>query len=91
MTNAETHIDFTAPARLMKFPSLNGQRISAKDGARPYTIVADTLDSCIAVFQTKPASQYHLYEIHTQPQGSVVTGVLSDMHIAELVRLREFL
>jgi hypothetical protein len=40
---------------------------------------------------SKPASQHHLYEIHTAPQQALVSAVLSAEHIVELARLREFL
>ena len=36
----------------------------------------------------KPASQHHLYEIHTIPQGELVTAVLAARHIFEISRLR---
>jgi hypothetical protein len=61
-------------------------------GASPYVVVADgTLDECIRQFMSKAASQHHLYEIHTAPQGELITAVLSAEHIFELARLRDFL
>jgi len=36
-------------------------------------------------------SQLHLYEIHTAPQGELITGVLSVEQIIELARLSDFL
>jgi hypothetical protein len=39
----------------------------------------------------KPASQYHLYEIHTTQQGILVSAVLSAEQIVEIARLRNFL
>ena len=42
-------------------------------------------------FTSKPISQQHLYEIHTAPQGELVTAVLSAKQIIELARLRDFL
>jgi len=36
-------------------------------------------------------SQLHLYEIHTAPQGELITAVLSTEQIIELARLRDFL
>ena len=36
-----------------------------------------TLDECIRQFMSKPASQHHLYEIHTAPQAALITAVLS--------------
>jgi hypothetical protein len=62
---------------------------SAADG--PYLIVDGTLDDCIRQFMAKPTSQHHLYEIHTAPQGELVSAVLSGIHILEIVRLRDFL
>jgi hypothetical protein len=68
------HIDFNAPATLRKWPSIKNERARAADG--PYLIVDGTLDDCIRQFMAKPASQHHLYEIHTAPQGELVSAVL---------------
>ena len=69
--------------------SLNKERISS---ASPYSVAEGTLDECIQrQFTSKPFSQQHLYEIHTAPQGELVTAVLSAKQIIELVRLRDFL
>ena len=84
-------INFEASATLRKWPSLNGERISAAEGARPYLIVDGTLDNCIRQFMAKPISQQHLYEIHTTPQGELVSAVLSERLILEIARLRDFL
>jgi len=83
------HIDFNAPATLRKWPSIRNKRASTADG--PYLIVDGTLDDCIRQFMAKPTSQHHLYEIHTAPQGELVSAVLSGIHILEIVRLRDFL
>jgi hypothetical protein len=91
MSGTGVHIDFNAPAILRKWPSLNNERISALLGARPYLIVDGTLDECIRQFLAKPASQRHLYEIHTAPQTDLVSAVLSAEHIVEIARLRDFL
>jgi hypothetical protein len=88
---ADIQIDFGAPASLRKWPSLKNERISASWGATPYLIVDGTLDECIRHFISKPASQHHLYEIHTTPQSDLVSAVLSAEHIVELARLRDFL
>ena len=85
----KNHINFDAPATLRKWPSIKNQRASATD--RPYLIVDGTLDDCIRQFMAKPVSQHHLYEIHTAPQGELVSAVLSASHIYEIVRLRDFL
>jgi hypothetical protein len=68
-----------------------GQRIPAAEGARPYLIYEGTLDDCIQHFMAKPASQHHLYAIHTAPQGELVLAVLSTTLILEIARLRDFL
>jgi hypothetical protein len=81
-------INFDAPAVLRKWPSLNNARISS---ATPYLVAEGTLDECIRQFTLKPMSQLHLYEIHTAPQGEVITPVLSAQQILELARLRDFL
>jgi len=91
MSSTGIHIDFNAPATLRKWPSLNNERVSASFGARPYLVVEGTLDECIRQFLAKPASQRHLYEIHTAPQTDLVSAVLSPEHIFEIARLRDFL
>jgi hypothetical protein len=75
------HINFGAPAVLRKWPSLNKERISS---ASPYSVAEGTLDECMRQFTSKPISQQHLYEIHTAPQGELVTAVLSAKQIIEL-------
>ena len=81
-------MNFDAPAVLRKWPSLNNKRIS---NARPYLVSDGTLDECIRQFMSKPASQHHLYEIHTAPQSDLVSAVLSAEHIVALARLLDFL
>src|SRR5215210_1477844 len=88
---ADTEIKFDAPAALRKWPSLKNERISASLGASPYTVFDGTLDECIRQFMSKPASQQHLYEIHTTPQAELITALLSVEQIVELARLRDFL
>jgi hypothetical protein len=89
---SDTQIDFSAPAELRKWPSLNKQRVSASLGARPYLIgEGATLDECIRQFMQLPEAQRHLYEIHTAPQSDLVGATLSTDHIVELARLRDFL
>ena len=88
----DTQIDFSAPATLRKWPSLNNQRVSASLGARPYMIgEGGTLDECIQQFMHLPDAQRHLYEIHTAPQSDVVGAILSTDHVVELARLSDFL
>ena len=88
---SDTRIDFSAPATLRKWPSVNKERVSASLGARPYLIIEGTLDECIRQFMLQPESQRHLYEIHTAPQSDLVSAILSTDHIVELARLRDFL
>jgi hypothetical protein len=91
MNDTNVQINFDAPASLRKWPSLKNERISAADGGRPYSTLDGSLDDCIRQFMSKPASQRHLYEIHTVPQGELVSAVLSAEQIVELARLRDFL
>jgi hypothetical protein len=86
----EVRIRFEAPAVLRKWPSINQQRVVA-EGRHPYLLVDGTLDDCIQQFMAKPANQHHLYEIHTEPQGELVSAVLSAEHIIEIARLRDLL
>jgi hypothetical protein len=88
---ADVQIDFDAPAVLKKWPSLNSQRFQQARHPSAYLLVDGTLDECIREFMTKPASQRHLYEIHTAPQQPLVSALLSPEHIVELARLRDFL
>jgi hypothetical protein len=88
---SDTRIDFSAPAILRKWPSVNKERVSASLGARPYMIIDGTLDECIQKLMLQPESQRHLYEIHTAPQSDLVSKILSGEHVVELERLREFL
>ena len=87
----DSQVDFSAPATLRKWPSLNKERVSASLGARPYMISEGTLDECIQQFMHLPEAQRHLYEIHTAPQSDLVSAVLSTDHVVELARLRDFL
>jgi hypothetical protein len=87
----DTGIDFSAPAALRKWPSLNKQRVSVSLGARPYMITEVALDECIQQFMQLREGQRHLYEIHTAPQSDAVGAILSTEHIVELARLRDFL
>ena len=88
---SDNQIDFSAPATLRKWPSLNKQRVSASLGACPYMISEGTLDECIQQFMQRCEAQRHLYEIHTAPQSDLVGAVLSPDHVVELARLKGFL
>jgi hypothetical protein len=65
------------------------QPTTDRSGGRQYLVVDGTLDDYIQQFLTKPVSQHHLYEIHTEPQGELVSAVLSAEHIVEIARLRD--
>jgi hypothetical protein len=91
MADTDVPINFDTPAVLKKWPSLKNERISKSWGANAYLVADGTLDECIRQFMSKPASQHHLYEIHTAPQSDLVSAVLSAEHIVELARLRDFL
>jgi hypothetical protein len=89
---SDSRIDFSAPAELRKWPSLNKQRVSVSLGARSYLVGEGvTLDECIRQFMQLPEAQRHLYEIYAKPQSDLVTAILSTEHIVELARLRDFL
>jgi hypothetical protein len=60
-------------AKLMKWPSLGGERVSARDGAIPYTILQAPLPDCVDRLRVKPESTRHLYEIHL-PGGAVLSA-----------------
>ena len=85
---SDTRINFSAPATLRKWPSLNKERVSASLGARPYIVIEGTLDECIQQFMQYPEAQRHLY---TAPQSDLVGAILSTEHVVELARLRDFL
>ena len=84
-------INFTAPASLRKWPSINKQRVPKAWGGVPYPIHDGTLNECIGQFMSKPDTQRHLYEVHTKPQPPLVTEVLQGDHVVELARPRDFL
>jgi hypothetical protein len=87
----DTGIDFSAPAELRKWPSLNKERVSVSLGARPYMISEGTLEECVQRFMELREMHRHLYEIHTAPQFDLVGAILSTEHIVELARLKDFL
>jgi hypothetical protein len=82
-------INFDIPAALRKWPSRAKERATSSIYAGPYLLFEGTLDECIGQFMSKPASQHHLYEIHTAPQSDLVRAVVSAEHIVELARLRD--
>jgi hypothetical protein len=91
MEETDVQMKFDAPATLRKWPSVKNERVSASLGASPYLVADGTLDECIRRFMSKSESQHHLYEIHTAPQGELITAVLSAQQIVQLARLRDFL
>ena len=88
---AEPSINFSVPAALKKYPSLNGQWNSNAQYANAYTILDGTLDECIREFMSKPQSQHGLYEIRTAAQPPLVTEILNVEQVVEIARLRDFL
>jgi hypothetical protein len=91
LSMSDSRVNFSAPATLRKWPSINKERANTAPGARPYMIIEGTLDECIERFMQYPEVQRHLYEIHTEPQSDLVSAILSQDHVAELARLRDFL
>ena len=89
MTAPNIQINFNAPASLRKWASIRSERLS--DATCPYLVQDGTLEECIAELLLKPASQHHLYEVHTDPQEPWIKAVLSAKHVYELVRLRKLL
>ena len=86
---SDPHVNFEAPAKLRKWPSLKNQRRA--DGSEPYSLLDGTLDECLRQFMAKPAPVRHLYDIHISPQPPLLPEVLSEEIVAEVTRLREFL
>jgi hypothetical protein len=74
------------PSQELEPPAIPGRFKTHHPG--PYLLFDGTLDECIQQFTAKPASQRHLYEIHTAPQQPLVSAVLSAENIVELARLR---
>ena len=91
MSDTKFQINFDAPAVLRKWPSIRNERVSTEHGGSPYLIAEGSLGDCIRQFLAKPATQHHLYEIHTAPQGELIVPILSAKHILEIARLRNFL
>ena len=63
-------------AKLMKWPSLRGERVSAKDGAAPYTIMRGSLRDCIDALRGKPEASHKLYEVHTG-DGAILSAAVA--------------
>ena len=89
MADTDAQINFDAVAVLARWPSLDDEAFASEVS---YDVVAEgTLGECIRHFTSKPMSQAHLYEIHTAPQGELITAVLSAQQIIELAALWGFL
>jgi hypothetical protein len=89
VANTDAQINFDAAAVLTKWPSLNDESVA---GEIPCYVVAEgTLGECIRQFVSEPMSQLQSYEIHTAPQGELITGVLSAQQIIELAAQWDFL
>jgi hypothetical protein len=86
----DNKVDFSAPATLRKWPSVNKERVSASLGARPYLIIESTLDECIMRFMSQLKSQHHLYEIHTVPQSDNRNDKDFDSAIANIPKCDSF-
>jgi hypothetical protein len=91
MADTDVQINFEALAALRKWPSLKSERVTTSLYMGPYLVFDGTLDECIRLFISKPASQHHMYEIHTARQAELIGAVLSAEQIVELDRLRDFL
>jgi hypothetical protein len=89
MAVSNIKINFDAPASLRKWASIRNERLTGVPF--PYLVQDGTLVECIQELLSKPASQHHLYEIHTDPQEPWVKAVLSSRHVYELMRLRKLL
>jgi hypothetical protein len=83
----KAQIRFDAPAVLRKWPSSNGEHLA---GEIPDLVAEGSLGECIALFTSKPMSELQLYEIHTAPQGELITAVLSAQQLIELAGLWGF-
>ena len=90
LSDSKANVDFDAPAVLRKWPSINGEPVQHVLWPNPYLVFDGRLGECIDQFLAKPASQRHLYQIHTVAQSDMVGSVMSSEHIAELARQREF-
>jgi hypothetical protein len=82
-----SHVNFSAPASLRKWPSLGNQR--SGEAANPYLVHDGTLDECLRKLMAYTASSRHLYEIHTAAQPPSISEVMAGETVAELARLRD--
>lgn len=80
-------IDYSAPADLKKWPSLNGQRSNV---TRPYLVFHGTLAECIRELMAKHVKAISLYDIVTVPQPAFDQGVISPGDTAEISMRKDF-
>jgi hypothetical protein len=88
MTDEKPHVNFQAPATLLKWPSLNNRR---RDDREPYLVAEGTLEFCIQELIGKPAASRELYDIRTAPQPPLVPPIMDVQQVAELARFRDSL
>jgi hypothetical protein len=82
-------LTFKSNLMLRLFSGNGPQSIMNASATRGPTSLLRARLTSIRKFISKPASTHHLYEIHTAPQGELITAV-SPEQIVELVRLRDF-
>jgi hypothetical protein len=88
MGGTDVHVDFDASASLRKWPSIGMQKMADTKHPSPYLVMENTLRACLHELMAKPASQRHLYEIHTSAQEPMIPAVILAENAAELVRLQ---
>ena len=80
-------IDYSAPADLKKWPSLNSQR---SIGTQPYLVFPGTLAECIRELMAKHVKAISLYYIITAPQLAFDQAVLNPGDAAEIAMRKDF-
>ena len=91
MSDNRAKIDFEARAVLRKLPSIGSKPAQHLNWSAPYLIYDGKLGECIDQFMAKPASQKHLYEIHTASQADIAGGVMTSDRICALAGWRDIL
>jgi hypothetical protein len=81
------NINFDVQAVLRKWPSLGNERRIA---STPYLLVEATLDECLKGLMAKPASARRLYEIQIAPEDELLSAVLPERLVSELMQRRSF-
>jgi hypothetical protein len=81
-----SHINFSAPAVLRKWPSLHNER---RDERSPYVLFEGTLDECLGGLIAKPITSRHLYDISVMPASPALSAVLPSGLISEFARMRD--